>query len=117
MAPVCVAMLICNRAGVFPMKRFLLFVPVILFAQACAAPREGSELPRQAEAGGCNADDLQSHVGHKASAASGETLLRLSGARTLRWAPPRSAMTMDYRADRLTVAYDDDYTIVRISCG
>ncbi|MFN3424773.1 MULTISPECIES: I78 family peptidase inhibitor [Novosphingobium] len=99
------------------MKRFLVLSPVVLFAQACASPQESAELPRQAQAGVCNADNLQSHVGHKASAASGETLLRLSGARTLRWGPPRSAMTMDYRADRLTVAYDDDYTIVRISCG
>ncbi len=67
--------------------------------------------------GACNADAMQMHVGHKASAASGAELLRLSGAKTLRWVPPRSAVTMDYRADRLTVSYDDDYTIVRISCG
>ena len=52
-----------------------------------------------------------------ATAASGAELMRLSGARTLRWVPPRSAVTMDYRADRLTVSYDDNYTIVRISCG
>ncbi len=67
--------------------------------------------------GTCNADPAQSHLGHKASATSGGVLLRLTGARTLRWVPPRSAVTMDYRADRLTVSYDDDYTIVRISCG
>ncbi|HQS69393.1 MAG: hypothetical protein B7Y36_17675 [Novosphingobium sp. 28-62-57] len=82
----------------------------------CMAPAPAEDLPAMLE-GTCNAEPLQSHIGHKASAASGAELLRLAGARTLRWVPPRSAVTMDYRADRLTVSYDDDYTIVRISCG
>lgn len=68
-------------------------------------------------AGQCNADAAQTLVGQKATAEAGADLLRLTGARGLRWVPPRSAVTMDYRADRLTVSYDDDYTIVRISCG
>ncbi|HMO68727.1 MAG TPA: I78 family peptidase inhibitor, partial [Novosphingobium sp.] len=42
---------------------------------------------------------------------------RATGARTLRWMPPRTAVTMDYRADRLTVSYDDNRIIERISCG
>lgn len=81
--------------------------------QATPPPEDLPAVPQ----GTCNADAVQSHVGHKATAASGAELMRLSGARTLRWVPPRSAVTMDYRADRLTVSYEDDYTIVRISCG
>lgn len=99
------------------MKLPALAIVALLGASACTQGTPPPEnLPAMPE-GSCNADAVQSHVGHKASAASGAELLRLSGARTLRWVPPRIAVTMDYRADRLTVAYDDDYTIVRISCG
>ena len=35
----------------------------------------------------------------------------------LRWAPPRSAMTMDYRQDRVNVMYDDAYKITQVTCG
>ncbi len=65
----------------------------------------------------CDASTLQEHIGHTASEKSGAVLLELSGARTLRWVPPRTAVTMDYRPDRLTVGYDDDMKITRISCG
>ena len=65
----------------------------------------------------CDASGLEDHVGHKVSASSGATLLEISGTRVLRWVPPRTAVTMDYRSDRLTVSYDDDMVITRISCG
>ena len=65
----------------------------------------------------CNAAELQNHLGHTATAQSGATLLKLSGARTLRWGPPDSAWTMDYRPDRLNVRYDRAMTITEITCG
>ena len=65
----------------------------------------------------CKADGAQGFVGSTATAELGAELLRLTGARTLRWVPPRTAVTMDYRADRLTVSYDDNRIIDRISCG
>lgn len=67
--------------------------------------------------GQCDASTVQDHVGHRASSAAGATLLELTGARTLRWVPPRTAVTMDFRPDRLTVSYDDDTIIERITCG
>lgn len=65
----------------------------------------------------CKADGAQGFVGRAATAELGAELLRVTGARTLRWVPPRTAVTMDYRADRLTVSYDDNRIIERISCG
>ena len=67
--------------------------------------------------GMCDAEAAQNHVGHMASAQMGSAMLADSGARQLRWVPPRTAVTMDYRADRLTVTYDDDLVIERITCG
>jgi len=65
----------------------------------------------------CKADSAQGFVGRAATAELGGELLRVTGARTLRWVPPRTAVTMDFRADRLTVSYDDNRIIDRISCG
>ena len=72
--------------------------------------------PRLGE-GECNADGVQGMIGQKATAESGAELLAKTGARTLRWVPPRTAVTMDFRSDRLTVSYDDDMVIERVSCG
>lgn len=86
---------------------------------ACAAtdtPAETTPAPPSAEAA-CNADAVQSLVGQTATADVGGQLLKGSGAKTLRWVPPRTAVTMDFRPDRLTVSYDDALKIERISCG
>lgn len=65
----------------------------------------------------CNAQPGQLFVGQKADAAAGLAIRQATGADQLRWAPPRSALTMDFREGRVTVSYDDDMTITRISCG
>lgn len=65
----------------------------------------------------CNAQPAQYHVGHDATQAMGTAILKDSGARTLRWGPPNSAWTMDYREDRVNVRYDDKMKITGITCG
>ena len=87
-------------------------------AEATPPPQDSREgMPVREPEASCNADAVQSHLGHTASAEAGEVLLAESGARQLRWAPPRSALTMDYSPDRLTVSYDDDMRITQIVCG
>ena len=85
-------------------------------AVALSGCQESGPPPPPAEAV-CNADAVQSLVGQTATADVGGQLLKGSGARTLRWVPPRTAVTMDFRPDRLTVSYDDALRIDRISCG
>lgn len=82
-----------------------------------ACTTTGAEPPQRELAGECDAAGVQDRVGQRATADLGGLLLRETGARTLRWVPPRTAVTMDFRADRLTVSYDDDMVIERISCG
>lgn len=65
----------------------------------------------------CEAEPVQRHVGHKATQAMGATILRESGAHTLRWGPPDSSWTMDYREDRVNVRYNRAMTITAITCG
>lgn len=65
----------------------------------------------------CNAAPAQGFVGQKADAGSGLAIRQATGADEVRWAPPRSALTMDFREGRVTVAYDDDMNITQVTCG
>jgi hypothetical protein len=65
----------------------------------------------------CDAAPAQRHLGKEATQAVGEAALRDSGARTLRWGPPGSAWTMDFREDRVNVVYDARMRITEITCG
>src|SRR3546814_4428757 len=78
------------------------------------APPESAPPPPEAEMT-CQADAVQSYVGQAVTPDLGAAILKASGARTLRWGPPRSAMTMDYRVDRVNVMYDDASKIDRKS--
>ena len=93
----------------------------LLALSACATtspPIDDSGEPRtNPDMQMCDDTGMDSHIGHTASAQMGAAMLAQSGARQLRWVPPRTAVTMDYRADRLTVSYDDDMVIDRVSCG
>lgn len=99
------------------MKAFIIaLAPVALGLSACATTGTTSESgytgPNE-----CKADKTQQFVGQKATTDVGNAILRATGAGQLRWGPPRSAMTMDFRPDRVTVSYDDSMTIDRVSCG
>lgn len=85
---------------------------------ACSAASDGGPetLPPPTETA-CQADAAQGFVGQTASPDVGAAILKATGARTLRWGPPRSAMTMDYRQDRVNVMYDDAMKITQVTCG
>lgn len=97
-------------------KSLLLIAPFIL--SACAGSQASVENPATASGNEmCDGEALKQFVGQTVSPELGMAALSASGARTLRWAPPRSAVTMDYRPDRITIGYDDDQKITTISCG
>ncbi len=92
--------------------------PIVACASALALAACATTGDAAGPGGGvCNAEDAQGFVGQQATPEAGAELLRLTGARQLRWGPPRTPMTMDFRQDRLTVSYDDDMVIERVSCG
>ena len=100
--------------------RFAVLAAVLPLA-ACSSsetPVESTPTPPPAEAEmTCNAAAVQSYVGQAVTPDLGAAILKASGARTLRWGPPRSAMTMDYRVDRVNVMYDDASKITQVTCG
>jgi hypothetical protein len=65
----------------------------------------------------CNAARAQPLVGRDGTSEVGAEALGLSGARTLRWIPPGTAVTMDYREDRLNIELDSRNRVTRIRCG
>ena len=96
------------------MKSYLLTIA------AGAAVLSGCATTTTADGGGerkCNAEPAQRFVGEKADVAHGLTIQQVTGSAILRWAPPRSALTMDFREERVTIAYDDAMNITMITCG
>ncbi|MFZ9394723.1 MAG: I78 family peptidase inhibitor [Erythrobacter sp.] len=95
---------------------------VALLLPACGGYGEVQSAPAPIEARPgklrvCNADAAQAFLGQMASAETGAAILKASGAQALRWGPPNSAWTMDYRPDRVNVRYDEAMAITGISCG
>ena len=71
-----------------------------------------SEAPAQ-----CDAGPAQARLGEPYSEALGQELLGITGAKVLRAVGENDPVTMDYREDRLTVAWNDSRRIIRITCG
>jgi hypothetical protein len=65
----------------------------------------------------CRNEPLGQFIGQSASQELGARLLAASGARTIRWVPKGGAVTMDFRADRLTVQLDGANRIESAQCG
>ena len=103
------------------MKQFAIALVGATGLAGCAAngsaPDFASASPEPPAAMTCRAEPAQSYVGQSATQAVGSAILKDTGARALRWGPPNSAWTMDYRQDRVGVRYDAAMTITDITCG
>ena len=99
--------------------RILIFTALALPLAACARYSEPapSTPPRDGMFGACDAAPAQAHVGREATEEAGAAILAESGAEVLRWGPPYSAWTMDYRTNRVNVRYDEARSITEITCG
>lgn len=96
------------------MIRLTALVIALPLMAGCTTTSTAADAAGEAE---CNLAAAERFIGQAASKDVGAQLLAASGARTLRWAPPRSALTMDYRPDRLTVSYDDAMIITEMTCA
>lgn len=68
-------------------------------------------------AAACVDDGLEQFKGREATSATGAEMLRVSRARTIRWARPGMMMTMEFNSERLTVHIDSANRITRATCG
>ena len=56
-------------------------------------------------------------VGQQATSELAAQMLRESGARVIRWVSPGMMVTMEFRADRLTVRLDPGSRVASATCG
>ena len=96
------------------MTRWLLALAAIPLAGCVAA--SASEPVDGRLSAECRAGPGQAFIGKMANAETGAEMLEATGATEIRWVPPRTMVTQDYRPYRLTVYYDDDMAITRVSC-
>jgi hypothetical protein len=83
---------------------------------ACAAAPPAPELPPPA-VDACTGEGLGRFVGQPATQALGADMLRVSGARAIRWVAHGMMVTMDFSPERLTVYLTPDSLVERASCG
>ena len=96
----------------------IVLVAALVATAACTPVEMRGETPAAPPASAaCNAESLGDLVGKRASDARADMMQTRSGARTLRWIAPDSAMTMDFRADRLNVYVDSKGRIERFTCA
>ena len=97
------------------MRSFALLAPALLAAcsTAPAEPIIHGETPGHK----CDAAGTDRFIGQAGTSDTGAAIMRATHSAVLRWAPPGYAMTMDFRADRVTVTLDESYKITRINCG
>lgn len=65
----------------------------------------------------CTERGTESFIGRQAGETTGNAILKASNAAVLRWSPPNTMLTMDYREDRVTVWIDAAKKITKIRCG
>ncbi len=101
------------------MKKVLFTLVICPALVACSTTAGEPEVPERGATPGyaCVVENLRSFVGQSANEEIGANALKQSGAKNLRWIAPRSAITMDFRQDRLNIEYDDAMTITRVYCG
>ena len=65
----------------------------------------------------CGASLVQTFVGLRANETLRDEVARRSGAKSVRWIEPGSAVTMDFRGDRMNATLDEDGVIQTLRCG
>lgn len=94
-------------------------LPIVFAACAACTPTAAPEpTPPSAKGGAqCSVERMIDMIGERATPSVVERAQRRSGARTVRRYDSGSALTMDFRPDRLNVEVGEFGRIVKLSCG
>jgi len=95
--------------------RIIATLPLFFAASACASANPPDGPPSMG--GSCRSEGLGQFTGQRASAQLGSDMLRVSGARVIRWVPLGGAVTMDFSPARLTVQLDGANRVQSANCG
>ena len=95
------------------MRSGLLLAVLLLVGCATTRPIVHGDTPGHT----CVTESTDNFIGEEGTSATGAAIMRATNAAVLRWAPPGYMMTMDFRADRVTVRLGPDGKVTAISCG
>ena len=97
------------------MRKILPLAPTLLAAcsTAPAQPPVHGETPGHE----CQSAGLERFAGQPATSEIGAEILRVSKAASIRWVQPGQMVTMEFRADRVTVHLAAGNRIERVNCG
>jgi len=90
---------------------------VLLLAISTLAACATTAVAPPAPGGVCQGGNLRQFAGRPASPELGAEVLRVSGARVLRWVAHGSVVTMEYSDQRVTVWLTADNRVDRAVCG
>lgn len=96
--------------------RRTLMAAALLTMSACVTAQDGIP-PREDARFRCNAERLVALIGRAGTPRLAEQARRASGARAFRWIRPGTAVTMDYRTDRLNIEVDAGNRVIELRCG
>lgn len=96
--------------------RFALASLLLIPISACTVAQSDATAVGPAP-GTCRNEALAQFTGQTASQNLGARILAATGARVIRWVPQGGVVTMDFRADRVTVQLDGANRVERASCG
>ena len=100
--------------------RLALIVPMFAIAGCATAEPAVVTAPVEAPveaADSCGGDSLGQFVGQAQSEDLAKRILAATGARTIRWVEKDMMVTMEFRADRVTVYLDAAKRVERANCG
>lgn len=97
--------------------RSLISLAILPLAACTIATSNATADNPPATPGVCRSEALSQFIGQPASQDLGERMLKASGARDIRWVPKGGMVTMDFRADRLTVQLDGSNRVESANCG
>lgn len=98
------------------MRLFVSLVILPLSACTIATSDATADEPSQSPAS-CRGETLSQFNGQPASEELGNRMLKASGAKTLRWVPPGTAVTMEFNPERITIQLDGSNRVERASCS
>jgi len=102
------------------MRRVGLLAPILLAACAAEAPpADTGQPPIRGDTFGhvCGIAGTHRFIGKVGDGNAEAAIKAATHAAVLRWSPPGTMMTMDYRTDRVTVFLDSHRKITKITCG
>lgn len=99
------------------MKALLPLAPALVLSACVVVPVPVPAPPAAVAGGECRNEGLERFIGQPASQQLGAEMMRASGARVLQWINPDTAVTTDFRVERLRVHLDRNGRVESARCG